>query len=776
MSAEEAIARAKAIAARLAGTGATAATAASAPAFNVNAVADAALAAANGGGSGKRKRWGDQSNSQPENNGGGAPMTGSLIDEALAQAMNAKRSNTGSAGVGGGGGGGSGGYGSSSASVYGGGGGGGAGGGGGHGHQSTKKLMIPVEKYPGYNFIGLLIGPGGSKQRELVQQSGGNVKISIRGKGSSSSNDGGPGMDEPLHVLLEGMAENVSRAEALIEPLLNDPETAQAEKDRQLKGLPGASSGSTTGAGTASTYQYTPKPVAQILGLNGGGHYGPALGQEGIEEKIGIPNGFVGFIIGKGGESITSMQRKSGCKVQIEKEHEMEPGSTQRIITLTGATPESVSMCRGIIEEMVQERARLNESRNSGGMGGGMGGGGVGFNRMGPGSNASGQAAQLQTALSEGQSHVEVQVPNNDVGLVIGKGGSTIRSIQERSGANVQIPQGPDHDNPAVRTVNITHPQMSGAEFAKTLIEEVLGSKTHHGGGGGGGMGGGGYGNNPNDATVQVQIPDQDVGMCIGKSGCVIREMQQRTKTRIQIPSQPTPGAMYRMASVSGPAEGCAKVQEIIARISMEQSSQFVMTGECFGGAAGGGGAGGGYGQQQAYGQQPAYGQQSAYGQQQQQQYAQGAAAGGQQQGQGGDYSAQWAAYYAAQAAAQGGTAAAATGATAAVTAPTPAAAASTATATTGAAAGGQKADAYYEDFFRYAYHYGEDAARKAYSSWSPPAGTPNPYGVNPNPSTPAAGGAAAAPVSAPASAPADVKDSSVRRGVSNLPAWMTKS
>ena len=32
---------------------------------------------------------------------------------------------------------------------------------------------------------------------------------------------------------------------------------------------------------------------------------------------------------------------------------EMEPGTTQKIITLTGTTPESVSMCRGIIEEMV---------------------------------------------------------------------------------------------------------------------------------------------------------------------------------------------------------------------------------------------------------------------------------------------------------------------------------------------------------------------------------------------------------------------------------------
>ena len=362
----------------------------------------------------------------------------SSVDDALAQAMSAKRANTGS---------------------------------------TSKKLMIPVEKYPGYNFIGLLIGPGGSKQRELVAQSGGNVKISIRGKGSSSSNANPNQAEEPLHVLLEGNPENVDKAEALISVLLNDPEKAQAEKDRQLAVVGGGST-------------YTPKPVAQLIGLNGGGgHYGPAAGAEVIEEKIGIPNGFVGYIIGKGGESITSMQRKSGCRVQIQKEHEMDPGSTQRIITLTGETPEAVSMCRGIIEEMVQERARLNEQSRGGSYGG-----------QGPGSNAAGQAVQLQKAIAEGQAHITVAVPNSDVGLVIGKGGMTIRAVQERSGANVQIPQGPDHDNPAIRTVNITHPQQEGAEFAKTLIEEVLASKQNHGGGGGyGGSAAGGV-------TVQVQV------------------------------------------------------------------------------------------------------------------------------------------------------------------------------------------------------------------------------------------------------------------------------
>ncbi len=237
----------------------------------------------------------------------------------------------------------------------------------------------------------------------------------------------------------------------------------------------------------------------------------------------------------------------------------------------------------------------------------------------------------------------------------------------------------------------------------------------------------------------------------------MIREMQQRTSTRIQIPNQPAPGQIFRLATVTGPAEGCQKIQEIIARISNEQSSQFVMTGECFNQ----------YGQQ-AYGQQQSYG-----GAQGQQQYGAASAASGQQ-----DYSAQWAAYYAAQASAQGGSSGAAAQQQAGSA--TNGATAASSGATGGAASGA--ADQYYEDFFRYSYHYGEEAARKAYGAWSPPAGTPNPYGTNPNPSAAPANAPspAGAPASSSASAAASIdpkkhKDSSVR-SVSNLPAWMTKS
>ena len=187
----------------------------------------------------------------------------------------------------------------------------------------------------------------------------------------------------------------------------------------------------------------------------------------------------------------------------------MAPGTAQRVITLTAPTAESIAQCRGIIEEMVNERLASSTSTSapSGVMGGGGGALGVG-----PGGNASAQMAQLQKALTEGQQHVTVQVPDVDVGLIIGKGGAQIRTIQENSGANVQIPQVADANNPTVRTVNITHPNKEGAEFAKQMIQEILNAKLQqqqqqHGGGMGGGMVGGmGGGGGGGDATVQVNV------------------------------------------------------------------------------------------------------------------------------------------------------------------------------------------------------------------------------------------------------------------------------
>lgn len=171
------------------------------------------------------------------------------------------------------------------------------------------------------------------------------------------------------------------------------------------------SGGGAAAATSSSSSGYTPKPVASLLGLGGGapsGHYGPTPGSTTfVEEKIGVPNGVVGFIIGRGGESILSMQRRSGCKVQIQKEFEMPPGSTQRVITLTADSKDSVDMARGIIEGMVKEKMLEQQQKNAASSGGV---GGTGLGAAGGGAGVDPQTARMNQAIADGHAFVKVQV------------------------------------------------------------------------------------------------------------------------------------------------------------------------------------------------------------------------------------------------------------------------------------------------------------------------------------------------------------------------------
>lgn len=375
---------------------------------------------------------------------------------------------------------------------------------------------------------------------------------------------------------------------------------------------------------------------------------------------------------------------------------------------------------------------------------------------------------------------------------------ATIKSIQEQTGATIQVPKQGNADNPALRTLQITHPEEQGALMAKEMVENVLKTKPgyaqqmamlrqqpHH----------------PNssqtpiqqqqpDCSVQVMIPDKDVGLIIGRQGCVIKYMQNTTRTKIQIPPQVAqPGDIYRTATIIGPSlEGCNQVRQMIDRIIAEQSSASIMAAAQ---------------QHQLYNNgQGGYGQQQNQYQNQQSQQNYGSTVSHENQE---GYSAEWAAYHAAVAAQQQQTTS--------YTAPTsqtyqenntgwaadqyqqystPAAPVqeNVAAASTVNVENGQQpaADAYYEQYFRYEYYYGEQAARQYYGAWAPPVGTPNPYGVNPNVQAPPSTTTEASP-GTPATSSSNVvyntngtetaaaaaSRETSQRQVSNLPAWMTK-
>lgn len=92
--------------------------------------------------------------------------------------------------------------------------------------KRSRKIRIPVEEYPTYNFIGLIIGPRGKTQKDMEGKTG--CKIAIRGKGSVKEGAKGrrngqalEGDDEPLHVLITGDdATNLDIAAKMVEDML----------------------------------------------------------------------------------------------------------------------------------------------------------------------------------------------------------------------------------------------------------------------------------------------------------------------------------------------------------------------------------------------------------------------------------------------------------------------------------------------------------------------------------------------------------------------------
>ncbi|KAL3844226.1 hypothetical protein ACJIZ3_001629 [Penstemon smallii] len=182
------------------------------------------------------------------------------------------------------------------------------------------------------------------------------------------------------------------------------------------------------------------------LGISGPPQ-GASYGYPGPSKKIEIPNGRVGVIIGKGGETIKYLQLQSGAKIQVTRDMDADPNSATRGVELMG-TPDQVAKAEQLISEV------LNEAEAGG---------------------SAGLGSRRAIGQPSGAEQFVMSVPNNKVGLVIGKGGETIKNMQARTGARIQvIPLHlPPGDMSKERTVQIdgTSEQI---ESAKELVNEVI--------------------------------------------------------------------------------------------------------------------------------------------------------------------------------------------------------------------------------------------------------------------------------------------------------------
>ena len=108
--------------------------------------------------------------------------------------------------------------------------------------KKKRKIFVPEKEFPGYNFIGLIIGPRGNTQKRMQRET--NTRIAIRGKGCIKGNANREpntdyAEDEDLHVTITGDTdEEVDRAAAMVRQLLKPvDETFNEHKRAQLREL-----------------------------------------------------------------------------------------------------------------------------------------------------------------------------------------------------------------------------------------------------------------------------------------------------------------------------------------------------------------------------------------------------------------------------------------------------------------------------------------------------------------------------------------------------------
>lgn len=115
---------------------------------------------------------------------------------------------------------------------------------------------------------------------------------------------------------------------------------------------------------------------------------------------------------------------------------------------------------------------------------------------------------------------IRVLCPFNKIGRVIGKGGGTIKSIRQASGAQIDVDDTKDNRDECVITVTATE---SPDDIKSMAVEAVLLLQTKI--------------NDEDDdtVTIRVLVSSKVIGCIIGKSGSIINEIRKRTKADVRI-------------------------------------------------------------------------------------------------------------------------------------------------------------------------------------------------------------------------------------------------
>ncbi|KAG8181824.1 hypothetical protein JTE90_001478 [Oedothorax gibbosus] len=205
--------------------------------------------------------------------------------------------------------------------------------------EDSDEMVIKIES----NYIGRIIGRGGSKIQELQDESGAQIKILKESEADGCTS-----------VKLTGSAEAREAAKTMIEELASDGGRMSINRSNYGFNNSGLQNNSNVNS----------------YGSNSGNWRNDSANQD-APNRINISNGetsviqidstYVGRVIGRGGSKIQELQDESGAQIKILKDSEAD-GCTS--VKLTGSD-EAREKAKVMIEELTTDVGRMSSNRSN---------------------------------------------------------------------------------------------------------------------------------------------------------------------------------------------------------------------------------------------------------------------------------------------------------------------------------------------------------------------------------------------------------------------------
>ncbi|XP_043707381.1 protein BTR1-like isoform X2 [Telopea speciosissima] len=257
-----------------------------------------------------------------------------------------------------------------------------------------------------------------------------------------------------------------------------------------------------------------------------------------------VSNAAAGSVIGKGGSTITEFQSQSGARIQLSRNQEFFPGTSDRIIMISGMINEILKAMELILAKL------LSEVHSEDG------------DDVDP------------------RSKVRLIVPNSSCGGIIGKGGATIKSFIEDSQAGIKIsPQDHNYMGLNDRLVTLTgsleeqmravflilskltedahYSQSMSAPFSYAVAYNTINYGPNDGGGK--------FQNDKDNRgnSVTIGVADEHIGVVVGRGGRNIMEISQVSGARVKISDRGDfmSGTSDRKVTITG-SQGAIRMAE----------------------------------------------------------------------------------------------------------------------------------------------------------------------------------------------------------------------